>query len=1151
MAISEIVDLDIDAALAKIKRLETALNKASSAGTSGGVSGLGTVAKDAKTAETAVGGLGKVTGDLRSGLAGLAQTAAGQLSPSLSGAAGILKDVGEAAGSVAGPLLAIGAGAVVVGLALGKMALDGVGKFTSLADSIRHVQQVSGATAEDASRLVAVGNALGVNADSTASAFFRLSQNIQKHASTLEADGVSIAKNSKGGVDLSATLLNVSDAYIKAGKGAAGNKVLFDSFGRSGAALIPILAAGRDKLNEFFDEADKHHEILSQADLDKAKAYQIATHDLSEAFSGFERELGSAVIPALIIFSKFLTDEVEGFDKTVHGIGRVVGGLHDFVFGHQSAAAAAKANNEVVQQYNDTLTRMSQATGVATPRIEQLAQSMGVDLSNATASAAAKVAAAADKLNAAVTPTQHLAAATDVLSSSVSTASENVRAYTEAIDGTLGALLNSQQSAITLRSSIQGLANDYATGRTKGESYQEFQDKLQGGLIGVTQNIEKMGDSLVHLGSLSTDGSTRNAFLTKSLQGIADKFPELRSQIGLYEAQILSVPTTHNTVFTADVTQALANIKLVLKGVSATESARLKAQFIADQGKGPYSQTVIDQLGPAYKKAADTVSSAFAKSGSDAADQFIGNLVKQSEGNLSKVTGAASKAGAAAAAAVSLGLSSKAGGLDIGGFIVAGIQLGAAKNQVLANNAALGLIKGMKDVVAKAQLIDPTEQLGILDAVKNLDSATKQLQDDRKKFGATSIEVAVDEAKLKQAQADVNTKTLAAIDATSSVTEQLKKQKEAQALAKSGIDAYNKAIQSSYTGLLGALTATRGLVSAQQALRDAQQAVVDVQTRQAELPGEIAAADQALAQAQATSANDKALAEVQARQTLATAQAKVSTTTADATATDLDKLQATLELNKAQTDLMATLTANLGPTQAVASATAALKTLTDEQAAIARKLSDANNSVEDATLGVVAAQKAIIDQSAALGNATDKASAFFAALGASAGLSAGQINGLLAALASAQKAVGAGMPGSPLVAQPVSDDPFLNTTTGRQAYTGPGGEAGSASKQAIADYAKAHGINPALIQHSNVGGVGAYYIPGVAVDPGNLGAIANLSQMPAATPNVSTGGTRTGGDVTFHAADTPSITANFYPQTAVFDESTAGAYLQNLELLYS
>lgn len=226
-----------------------------------------------------------------------------------------------ASGSAAG--LGVAAGAVVGGAALVKMGADGIKKFSELGAEIRDFQRISGASAEDSSRMVAALRMLGVESKSAAGGLFNLSNSVERNADKLKADGVEIARNHDGTVRLLETLLNISDAYKKAGGAAEGNRIAFDAFGRSGATLVPILAAGRDRIEEFWAAAEGHGTILSQEDLERARELAVAQKELKEAVDGLEIALAKGLVPAF-------KDTVEGMSALIDTANKVtepIGGL--------------------------------------------------------------------------------------------------------------------------------------------------------------------------------------------------------------------------------------------------------------------------------------------------------------------------------------------------------------------------------------------------------------------------------------------------------------------------------------------------------------------------------------------------------------------------------------------------------------------------------------------------------------------------------------------------------------------------------------------------------------------------------------------------------------------------------------------------------
>ncbi|MCU1483680.1 MAG: hypothetical protein JWN67_426 [Actinomycetia bacterium] len=251
---------------------------------------------------------------------------AGQFGPAGAAAEKTLNGVAASSLATGGALsTGVAAGAAVVGAGLLKMSMDGVKSYVALAGEVRNYQRVSGASAEDSSRMVAASKAVGVESQSTANAVFRLSQNVEKHSDVLKADGIEVVRNAKGHTDLQQTLLAVADAYQKTEDPAKRNKLVMDAFGRSGAAILPILASGKDRLEEFWAAAEKHHQILSDEDLTKARDYNQATRELGQAWSGLERKLGAKVVPALTGVAKGLTDVIDTGDRSANAVSHLLG----------------------------------------------------------------------------------------------------------------------------------------------------------------------------------------------------------------------------------------------------------------------------------------------------------------------------------------------------------------------------------------------------------------------------------------------------------------------------------------------------------------------------------------------------------------------------------------------------------------------------------------------------------------------------------------------------------------------------------------------------------------------------------------------------------------------------------------------------------
>lgn len=252
-------------------------------------------------------------------------------------------------GSTAGAITPMEKGAAVVG-ALTAVVAKGIGDFVGLAGEVRNFKQLSGATAEESSKFVAVLDDFGIASGTGANAIFKLGRGAEANADKLAALGVEIAKNADGTTNLTETTLNVADAYARTTDPAKRAELVTQAFGKAGKDLIPVLEQGRKGLAEFFEGAESGRQIFSDEDLAKAREYELAVDALGDATSGLSREIGSAAVPAVAKFTTTLAelittgDEALGsvggletvFDGIARGVLNVLGPIGQFAAGKQA-----------------------------------------------------------------------------------------------------------------------------------------------------------------------------------------------------------------------------------------------------------------------------------------------------------------------------------------------------------------------------------------------------------------------------------------------------------------------------------------------------------------------------------------------------------------------------------------------------------------------------------------------------------------------------------------------------------------------------------------------------------------------------------------------------------------------------------------------
>ena len=176
---------------------------------------------------------------------------------------------------------------------------------------------------------------LGISSDTASAALFKMTR---ADPGKLHDLGVEIAYNNDGSKNLAGTLDNVRAAYQATEDPVQRNLILFDAFGKAGQALAPYLAMSAAQLKEFNEEADKHHAIFTQAEVDQAHNYTLATRDMSAAMQGFGYELAKDIIPALTSLIQGTTSAVESVDRwttNVSGATKQAGFWNDVLQGMQ------------------------------------------------------------------------------------------------------------------------------------------------------------------------------------------------------------------------------------------------------------------------------------------------------------------------------------------------------------------------------------------------------------------------------------------------------------------------------------------------------------------------------------------------------------------------------------------------------------------------------------------------------------------------------------------------------------------------------------------------------------------------------------------------------------------------------------------------
>jgi hypothetical protein len=502
-------------------------------------------------------GTGKAVADFNR-LGGAAKELAGQAKAGKFSLDGLARSAGVSAGVLK---TGLATAAVAAGTGLLALANKGVDAFADLAEQIMKVQRVSGASAEDASRLVAVADDLGVSIDSVATGVFKLGRGVD----ALPALGVKIARDTSGAVNLTDTLINVADAYVATADPAKRAQLLTAAFGRSGKDLIPIVERGGQGIRDMYAAAEGKGLIMSQADLDTARTFSLVMDDLADTIQSGLVSVGRELIPILIdlgvvidkvstaargMNDNFLGKGIKLFFQYGTGIGLAVKGL-DFLAGAEGdARESAQKAEAAIREQDEALADLTKTTLASVSADRALsAATRDVDAANRAHADAVKdlnklLAEGAVDEEKVADARRSLADATRSLQSATRNQAKAQREFDEAVAAAeaLGGLDSALEEVADKHDRLLD-ANDAVTDATERETEAaenlaeaqrgdpEFQDKLADARQRVADTTQRVADAEYNLGQRSYEAAAAHEAEATAIDTKAAAVASLRGEL--------------------------------------------------------------------------------------------------------------------------------------------------------------------------------------------------------------------------------------------------------------------------------------------------------------------------------------------------------------------------------------------------------------------------------------------------------------------------------------------------------------------------------------------------------------------------------------------------------------------------------------------
>lgn len=220
-----------------------------------------------------------------------------------------LKGAGFGSGGLGSLVGAASIGAAIVGL---KKIAD---ETAAYAGEIRTLKAVTGASAEDSSRLVGVLHALGVETSTATRPIVTIASELEKGGGKLKNwfNATEIAKFRNQ--DLSKTLFDLGDKYKSLTNARQRDAFMVDVLTKRGLKLLPVLAGNRKEFEEIIKKEELRGNIFTDTDLKNARAYSIALRELNSTVEGLEHRFGKFIIPRFKEGVKDVDDLILGGEK--------------------------------------------------------------------------------------------------------------------------------------------------------------------------------------------------------------------------------------------------------------------------------------------------------------------------------------------------------------------------------------------------------------------------------------------------------------------------------------------------------------------------------------------------------------------------------------------------------------------------------------------------------------------------------------------------------------------------------------------------------------------------------------------------------------------------------------------------------------------
>lgn len=205
-----------------------------------------------------------------------------------------------------------GAFAVGAGAALIAWAVRGARKFEGMAKAAIDLGKATGLSTEQASRWIAVADDFEVSADALTSTIGRVGKTLD--SGKWEKYGIATRDAGGHARETNDVLLDALDTLSKTDNATERTRIGTDLFGKSFAAIAPLIGKSRDEYEKMLDSVEGG-QVITDAEAAKAEKLRLAQDRLTDTLGELTIALGELAItaePALVATAKGLSIVTDG-----------------------------------------------------------------------------------------------------------------------------------------------------------------------------------------------------------------------------------------------------------------------------------------------------------------------------------------------------------------------------------------------------------------------------------------------------------------------------------------------------------------------------------------------------------------------------------------------------------------------------------------------------------------------------------------------------------------------------------------------------------------------------------------------------------------------------------------------------------------------